>query len=123
MNAGTDSEEGSEEDSETESEPEMIDKQLVIRVGDQSPDGIVNVRVNDSNEIYTISEDSLDAFLGKTNVDFWDLTVSYLSVNNLEKLSVDYSGIQYDINVSREHPRMKMKKIVVQLLPLRYPIK
>lgn len=102
VNAGTDSEEGSEEDSETESEPEMIDKQLVIRVGDQSPDGNRYVRVNDSNEIYTISEDSLDAFLGKTNVDFWDLTVSYLSVNNLEKLSVDYSGIQYDINVSRE---------------------
>ena len=102
VNAGTDSEEGSEEGSETESEPEMIDKQLVIRVGDQSPDGNRYVRVNDSNEIYTISEDSLDAFLGKTNADFWDLTVSYLSVNNLEKLSVDYSGIQYDINVSRE---------------------
>lgn len=102
VNAGTDSEEGSEEGSETESEPEMIDKQLVIRVGNQSPDGNRYVRVNDSNEIYTISEDSLDAFLGKTNADFWDLTVSYLSVNNLEKLSVDYSGIQYDINVSRE---------------------
>ena len=98
VSVGTDS----EEVSETESEPVMIDKQLVIQVGDQSPDGNRYVRVNDSNEIYTISEDSLDAFLGKTNVDFWDLTVSYLSVNNLEKLSVDYSGIQYDINVSRE---------------------
>lgn len=98
VSVGTDS----EEVSETESEPVMIDKQLVIQVGDQSPDGNRYVRVNDSNEIYTISEDSLDTFLGKTNADFWDLTVSYLSVNNLEKLSVDYSGIQYDINVSRE---------------------
>ena len=98
VSVGTDS----EEVSETESEPAMIDKQLVIQVGDQSPDGNRYVRVNDSNEIYTISEDSLDTFLGKTNADFWDLTVSYLSVNNLEKLSVDYSGIQYDINVSRE---------------------
>ena len=80
----------------------MIDKQLIIQVGNQSPDGNRYVRINDSNEIYTISEDSLDTFLGKTNADFWDLTVSYLSVNNLEKLSVDYSGIQYDINVSRE---------------------
>lgn len=76
----------------------IIDKQLVIQVGDQSPDGNRYVRVNDSNEIYTISEDSLDTFLGKTDADFWDLTVSYLSVNNLEKLSVNYSGIQYDIN-------------------------
>ncbi len=98
VSVGTDSEEGSK----TESEPVMIDKQLVIQVGNQSPDGNRYVRINDSNEIYTISEDSLDTFLGKTNADFWDLTVSYLSVNNLEKLSVDYSGIQYDINVSRE---------------------
>ena len=98
VNAGTDS----EEDSETESEQAMIDKQLVIQVGDQAPDGNRYVRINDSNEIYTISEDSLDAFLDKTNADFWDLTVSYLSVNNLEKLSIDYSGTQYDINVSRE---------------------
>ena len=98
VNAGTDS----EEDSETESEQAMIDKQLIIQVGDQAPDGNRYVRINDSNEIYTISEDSLDAFLDKTNADFWDLTVSYLSVNNLEKLSIDYSGTQYDINVSRE---------------------
>ena len=98
VNAGTDS----KEDSETESEQAMIDKQLVIQVGDQAPDGNRYVRINDSNEIYTISEDSLDAFLDKTNADFWDLTVSYLSVNNLEKLSIDYSGTQYDINVSRE---------------------
>ena len=98
VNAGTDS----KEDSETESEQAMIDKQLVIQVGDQAPDGNRYVRINDSNEIYTISEDSLDAFLDKTNADFWDLTVSYLSVNNLEKLSIDYSGTSYDINVSRE---------------------
>ncbi len=98
VSVGTDS----EEVSKTESEPVMIDKQLIIQVGNQSPDGNRYVRINDSNEIYTISEDSLDTFLGKTNADFWDLTVSYLSVNNLEKLSVDYSGIQYDINVSRE---------------------
>lgn len=98
VSVGTDS----EEVSETESESVMIDKQLVIQVGDQSPDGNRYVRVNDSSEIYTISEDSLDTFLGKTDADFWDLTVSYLSVNNLEKLSVNYSGIQYDINVSRE---------------------
>ena len=66
VSVGTDS----EEVSETESEPAMIDKQLVIQVGDQSPDGNRYVRVNDSNEIYTISEDSLDTFLGKTRCGF-----------------------------------------------------
>ena len=95
-----DNEETDSED--TESEPVMIDKQLVIQIGDQSSDGDRYVRVNDSNEIYTISEDSLDGFLGKTSADFWDMTVSYLSVNNLEKLTVKYGGTDYDINVSRE---------------------
>ena len=92
------------EDSEEESEPEteMVDRELVIQVGDQSSDGGRYVRVNDSNEIYTISEDSLDTFLGKTDADFWDLTVSYLSVNNLDTLDVNYGEKDYIVNVSRE---------------------
>ena len=87
---------------ESESETEMVDRELVIQVGDQSSDGGRYVRVNDSNEIYTISEDSLDTFLGKTNADFWDLTVSYLSVNNLDTLDVNYREKDYIVNVSRE---------------------
>lgn len=105
----TDSEEDAKEavdeadtDSEEEVETEMVDRGLVIQVGDESSDGGRYVRVNDSNEIYTISEDTLDTFLGKTAADFWDLTVSYLSVNNLETLDVNYKGDEYTVNVSRE---------------------
>ena len=87
---------------DSEPETEMVDRELVIQVGDQSSDGGRYVRVNDSNEIYTISEDSLDTFLGKTNADFWDLTVSYLSANNLDTLDVNYGGEDYIVNVSRE---------------------
>ena len=89
-------------DSKGEVETEMVDRELVIQVGDESSDGGRYVRVNDSNEIYTISEDTLDTFLGKTAADFWDLTVSYLSVNNLETLDVNYKGDEYTVNVSRE---------------------
>lgn len=89
-------------DSEEEVETEMVDRELVIQVGNESSDGGRYVRVNDSNEIYTISEDTLDTFLGKTAADFWDLTVSYLSVNNLETLDVNYKGDEYTVNVSRE---------------------
>ena len=105
----TDSEEDAKEavdeadaDSEEEVETEMVDRELVIQVGDESSDGGRYVRVNDSNEIYTISEDTLDTFLGKTAADFWNLTVSYLSVNNLETLDVNYKGDEYTVNVSRE---------------------
>ena len=105
----TDSEEDAKEavdeadaDSEEEVETEMVDRELVIQVGDESSDGGRYVRVNDSNEIYTISEDTLDTFVGKTAADFWNLTVSYLSVNNLETLDVNYKGDEYTVNVSRE---------------------
>ena len=101
--ADTESTESSEDaDEGSEPETEMVDRELVIQVGDQSSDGGRYVRVNDSNEIYTISEDSLDTFLGKTNADFWDLTVSYLSANNLDTLDVNYGGEDYIVNVSRE---------------------
>lgn len=94
--------ESAESSEDSEPETEMVDRELVIQVGDQSSDGGRYVRVNDSNEIYTISEDSLDTFLGKTNADFWDLTVSYLSTNNLDTLDVNYGGEDYIVNVSRE---------------------
>ena len=104
-----DSEEDAEEavdeadtDSEEEVETEVVDRELVIQVVDESSEGGRYVRVNDSNEIYTISEDTLDTFLGKTAADFWDLTVSYLSVNNLETLDINYKGDEYTVNVSRE---------------------
>ena len=94
--------ESAESSEDSEPETEMVDRELVIQVGDQSSDGGRYVRVNDSNEIYTISEDSLDTFLGKTNADFWDLTVSYLSANNLDTLDVNYGEEDYIVNVSRE---------------------
>ena len=94
--------ESAESSEDSEPETEMVDRELVIQVGDQSSDGGRYVRVNDSNEIYTISEDSLDTFLGKTNADFWDLTVSYLSANNLDTLDVNYGGEDYIVNVTRE---------------------
>ena len=97
-----DTEASATEKDDAETEPEMVDRELIIQIGDQSSDGGRYVRVNDSNEIYTISEDTLDTFLEKTNADFWDLTVSYLSVNDLEKLDVEYKGEEYSIDVSRE---------------------
>lgn len=99
----TEADTNTESAEETEEETtEMVDRQLVIEIGDQSSDGGRYVRVNGSNEIYTISEDSLDTFIGKTDVDFWDMTVSYLSVNNLDSLKVDYKNSEYTVNVSRE---------------------
>ena len=108
------SEETSGESSETEegtsaeasdsddADPILEDRQLVIVVGDDAGDDSRYVMVNGSSQVYTISNDTLTSFLGKTEADFWDMTVSYLSVNNLESMNVSHKGNVYQIDVSRE---------------------
>ena len=105
-NSGEDSSEDSDADSdsdtEEDAEPEMVDAQLVIKVGNTADDGNRYVMVNDSKEVYTMSEDTLSALTDKTEEDFWDMTVSYVSVNNLATLKLNYQGEDHKINVSRE---------------------
>lgn len=83
-------------------ESALADKQLMLQVGNEADDTGRYVRINDSNAIYTMSNDTLDSFLGKTNEDFWNMTVNYLSVNNLKSLKVAFGNETHIINVSRE---------------------
>ena len=98
----SDSDEDTDTDEDSESNTVMIDAQLVIQIGDESDNDGRYVRLNDSNEIYTISNDTLNSFIGKTNSDFWNMTVSYLSSNNLDRLDVMYGKEIHYIDVSRE---------------------
>ena len=86
----------------SDTQTRMANREMTILVGDQSDDDGRYVMVNNSKEIYTISNDTLSVFLGKTKEDFWDMTVSYLSVNNLESLQAEYQGETHVIDVSRE---------------------
>lgn len=81
---------------------EMVDKQLTILVGNEADDSNRYVMVNDSNDVYTMSEETLSALTDKTEEDFWDMTVSYVSVNSLASLKVNYQGTDYKVNASRE---------------------
>ena len=49
-----------------------------------------------------MSVDTLSAFTDKAEEDFWDMTVSYVSINNLSEMKVTYQGNEYKVNVSRE---------------------
>ena len=99
-----DAEQDTESDDEDSSEEEtkMADKQLTILVGNETDDSSRYVMVNDSNEVYTMSTDSLSALTDKSEEDFWDMTVSYVSLNSLGSLKVNYQGSDYKVNVSRE---------------------
>ena len=111
--ADTDGEEAEDETSEnsdsasdnedsSEEETKMTDKQLTILVGNETDDSSRYVMVNDSNEVYTMSTDTLSALTDKSEEDFWDMTVSYVSLNSLGSLKVNYQGSDYKVNVSRE---------------------
>ena len=97
--------EETEEVKETSTDAEQsktVDKQLTILVGNKADDSNRYVMVNDSSEVYTMSEGTLSALTDKSEEDFWDMTVSYVSVNNLASLKVNYQGSDYKVNVSRE---------------------
>ena len=72
---GSDSASGDEDSSEEKTK--MVDKQLTILVGNEADDSDRYVMVNDSNEVYTMSTDTLSALIDKSEEDFWDMTVSY----------------------------------------------
>lgn len=91
-----------ETEEEEEAEPEMIEKSLVIHIGSEAEEGDRYVNVDDSKEVYTMSEETLSAFLDKENSDFWDMNVCYVSINDIESVEVIYKGETKIINVSRE---------------------
>lgn len=96
------SDNSSEDTSESEESTEMVQKQLVLYVGDTAENDTRYVRVNDSDEIYTIAQENLDTLFGKSVSDLWDMTVNYLSVNQLENLDIVISSEEHKVSVSRE---------------------
>lgn len=96
------SDSASDNEDSSEEETKMVDKQLTILVGNETDDSSRYVMVNDSNEVYTMSTDTLSALTDKSEEDFWDMTVSYVSLNSLGSLKVNYQGSDYKVNVSRE---------------------
>lgn len=98
----TESEDEDSAETDEETKTEMEDRQLVIAVGDEADGSNRYVIVNDSQQVYTMSNDTLDELIEKTEEDFWDMTVSYMSLNNLASLKVSYQGSAHKVNVSRE---------------------
>ena len=96
------SDSASDDEDSSEEETKMADKQLTILVGNETDDSSRYVMVNDSNEVYTMSTDTLSALTDKSEEDFWDMTVSYVYLNSLGSLKVNYQGSDYKVNVSRE---------------------
>lgn len=90
-----------EDSSEEEQETQTVEKTLTIYVGDETGDDRY-VKVDDSKEVYTITKDSLTDILDSTMSDFYNLSVSYVSVNDLDSLEVQSAEGDHTINIVTE---------------------
>lgn len=90
-----------EDSSEDEEETQTVEKTLTIYVGDETGDDRY-VKVDDSKEVYTITKDSLTDILDSTMSDFYNLTVSYVSSNDLDSLEVQSADGDHTINIVTE---------------------
>lgn len=90
-----------EDSSEDEQETQTVEKTLTIYVGDETSDDRY-VKVDDSKEVYTITKDSLTDILDSTMSDFYNLSVSYVSVNDLDSLEVQSAEGDHTINIVTE---------------------
>lgn len=101
----SDTETSETEASETESEeeePQMVEKELVLYVGDQAEEDTRYVMTEGSKEVYTISEELLSALLDKDIADLWDLSLGYTALGQMESLEVMRNGETAVVDVSRE---------------------
>ena len=90
-----------EDSSEDEQETQTVEKTLTIYVGDETGDDRY-VKVDDSKEVYTITKDSLTDILDSTMSDFYSMTVSYVSVNDLDSLEIQSADGDHTVNVVKE---------------------
>jgi len=90
-----------EDSSEDKQETQTVEKTLTIYVGDETGDDRY-VKVDDSKEVYTITKDSLTDILDSTVSDFYNLTVSYVSSNDLDSLEVQSADGDHTINIVTE---------------------
>ena len=89
------------EDADASDETQTVEKTLTIYVGDETGDDRY-VKVDDSKEVYTITKDSLTDILDSTMSDFYNLTVSYVSSNDLDSLEVQSADGDHTINIVTE---------------------
>lgn len=89
------------EDDSEEAETKTVEKEITICVANETGSDRY-VKVDDSKEVYTITEDSLTDILDSTASDFYSLSVNYLSVNNLDSLEIKNPDGDHKVTVTRE---------------------
>lgn len=96
--------ESEETDTEEEEEPETItvDKELTIYVGDETGNSSRYVKVDDSSEVYTMTDESLSEILDTVMSDFYSLSVNYVALSDLDSLEISTEEESHKVTVTTE---------------------
>lgn len=88
----TDSTDGDGASDEEDTETVAVDMQMKLLVGNLADDGNYYVMLDGSSEVHGIAQDSLDSVLQGRGFDYWKMSVSNMSIADLDYLEVTYNG-------------------------------
>ncbi|MDD3279762.1 MAG: DUF4340 domain-containing protein [Lachnospiraceae bacterium] len=88
----------SEEDKTT-----TVEKDLVLYVGQKTADGTgYYVRLDGSDDVHTMSGESIESITGMTAENYWSTSISSVSVNDISGVSITYNGTTKNITRTSE---------------------
>ena len=77
-------------------------KETTLYIGDQDSYGDYYVRVDDSTQISTVHDEYLSDIVNGQATSFWSLTYSFVSISDLDKLTVTVDGAEHTLQYQAE---------------------
>ena len=83
-------------------EQTVVQKQIILYVGDEAENETRYVRVDDSNKIYTMSEETLSSIIDNDLQTLLDMNITNISLSRIDSLEIQTDTAENLIHVSRE---------------------
>lgn len=85
----------SDENKEDAEEMEIVEKNIVLYIGDLSEDGNYYIRLGDSSQVHGMAQSTIDSLMNGKAFDYWKLSVDGIAISELDHLDVTYDGETY----------------------------
>lgn len=94
-------EEDSSESSSEDQESVFEDRTYTLYIGNKTEDESYYVNLKGSSEVYTMAESRISEMLDKKPSDFWDMTVNYVPITEVNDFTVKRGDQTYEFHVKR----------------------
>lgn len=79
------------------SEETTVTKNMILNIGNKNEEGRYYVNLNGSNEVHTVSADSIDSILEKNAIDYWNMGITTITKDQITGLTVEYKNNKKEI--------------------------